>query len=150
MKPNIVTSAIFAACLAAPAYAAEPAPLALVGDFVQRWNAHDAAALGAMFAEDGDFIGITGTLWKDPAEIVQVHRQLFAGRYDKSEYQADGAPTASVLGPDIVLLRWHWTISKVRDEQNQELPPYRGIFSWVLVRRGPEWKIRAAQNELTK
>lgn len=154
MNKHVLAFAVCLAFLALPSLsetsrAAGQDPTSLVEDFIRHWNAHDAPSLGAMFARDGDFIGILGTLWKDPAEIVEVHSKLFAGRYNESLYREDGAPTLSYLAPDIALVRWHWTISRVRDEHDREMEPYQGIFSWVLVRQGQAWKIRAAQNELT-
>ncbi|VWC93213.1 SgcJ/EcaC family oxidoreductase [Burkholderia lata] len=126
------------------------APVALVPRFIEAWNAHDASALGRVFTPDGDFVGIGGRLWHGPDEIARVHAEQFAGRYDASTFVVEGAPTVSTLGPGIALVHWRWTISGVRDGNGVQVAPYSGIFTWVAVEREGGWRVRAAQNNVTR
>ncbi|HQY59294.1 MAG: SgcJ/EcaC family oxidoreductase [Nitrospira sp.] len=128
----------------------DKAVAASIAAFVNVWNAHDATALGRLFTDDGDFVGIAGTWWRGPAEIAKVHAELFAGRYDKSVYTADESPSIIFLKPDVALVHWRWTISGVRSADGDLLPPYRGIFTWLLVSRDGAWRLRAAQNNVSK
>ena len=123
---------------------------AIVTRFVNAWNAHDATALGQIFTEDCDFVGVGGVLWHSPAEISRVHAEQFVGRYDRSVFAVDGTPNVSFIKPDVALIHWYWTISGVRDSDRSLLTPYHGILTWVVVAQGGAWQIRAAQNTITK
>lgn len=118
--------------------------------FVDGFNAHDGKAIGQLFTEDGEFIGITGSLWTGPAEITKVHSGLFTARYDQSAFTLDGTPSVDLLKPDIALIHWRWTISGVKDEAGAVIAPYSGIFTWVVVNQGGDWRVRAAHNIVTK
>lgn len=122
----------------------------LVTEFVNAWNAHDGSALGRIFTPDGDFIGISGIQWHGPAEIAKVHSEQFAGRYDESVFTVDGMPSVALIKPDVALIHWRWTISGVRNPDGTPLAPYRGIFTWVAINRDGTWRVRAAQNNVTK
>lgn len=145
-----VLAILLTACgpTAALAQSDEPEAVAnsSVSDFVDAWNAHDATRLGDQFTDDGDFVGISGQWWRGPEEIASVHSELFSGRYDQSVFAREGEPTASLISPQTVLVRWRWTISRVRDTDGELIPPYSGIMTWVLVERDGEWDIRAAHN----
>jgi len=107
----------------------EKAVVAVVTGFIIAWNAHDAKALGQMFTEDCDFVGVGGRLWHSPAEISRVHAEQFAGRYDQSVFAVDGAPSVVFIKPDVALAHWRWTISGVRNTDESLLAPYSGIFT---------------------
>jgi uncharacterized protein (TIGR02246 family) len=128
----------------------QKAATAVVMGFINAWNAHDANSLGRLFTEDGDFVGIGGTLWHSPAEITRVHAELFAGRYDHSAYTLDGTPNVAFLGPELALIHWRWTISGVLNTDGTLMAPYSGIFTWVAVNRQGAWRVRAAQNTVIK
>lgn len=121
----------------------------MVTSFIEAWNAHDGARLGDHFTADGDFVGITGQRWRGPAEIARVHAEAFAGRYDESVFAGEGEPTATSIRPGVVLAHWRWTISGVRDADGNPIPPYSGVFTWLLVERDGAWRIRAAHNTVT-
>jgi uncharacterized protein (TIGR02246 family) len=117
--------------------------------FINAWNAHDAKALGQLFTEDGDFVGVGGTLWHGRTEIARVHAGQFAGRYDQSRFALEGAPGIAFLKPNVALVHWQWTISGVRKANGEVISPYKGIFTWVVVNRNGSWCVRAAQNTIT-
>ncbi|WP_089041623.1 SgcJ/EcaC family oxidoreductase [Pseudomonas fluorescens] len=120
----------------------------LIGEFVDAWNLHDAKKISEIFAVDGDFIGITGSKWDSPAKIYEVHSALFKGRYDKSIYSVSGTPEIMPIGENIAVAHWTWSIKDVRDSKGNVLPPYSGIFTWILINNGSNWKVRSAQNNV--
>lgn len=122
----------------------------LVTEFINAWNAHDGSALGRIFTPDGDFIGISGIQWHGPAEIAKVHSEQFAGRYDESIFTVDGIPSVALIKPDVALIHWRWTISGVRNLDGTPVAPYRGIFTWVAITHDGTWRVRAAQNNVSK
>lgn len=120
----------------------------LIGEFVSAWNLHDAKKISEIFAADGDFIGITGSKWDNPTKIYEVHSALFKGRYDKSVYSVSGVPEIMPVSPNVAIAHWRWSIKNVRDIKGDVLPPYSGIFTWVLIKNGSTWKVRSAQNNV--
>lgn len=138
------------AAQSATASEAEKGVAGVIQDFIKAWNAHDAKALGDVFSADGEFVGISGIKWSNPAEVSRVHAEQFAGRYSSSLFALDKAPAVALLKPDVALVHWQWTISDVRNPDGTKVAPYQGIFTWVLVNRDGVWRVRAAQNNVSK
>jgi uncharacterized protein (TIGR02246 family) len=137
----------FPAAQAAPADP-DTAVAALVPAWVKAWNKHDANDLGRLLGADVDFVTVAGVLLNGQEEFRRVHAGQFAGRYDKSIFTADGTPRVTFIRPDVALVHWRWTITEVRNADGTPAPPYRGIFTWVVVAADGTWKIRASQNTI--
>jgi uncharacterized protein (TIGR02246 family) len=118
--------------------------------WVDNWNAHDAAALGKLLTPDVDFVLVNGTRLRGRQDFTRVHAQQFSGRYKRSVFQQDGEPDVSLLRPDVAVVHWRWSISGVENPDGSPAQTYHGIFTWVLVKTGGTWKIRAAQNTVDK
>src|SRR5699024_6486183 len=58
-------------------------PADIVTRWQEAWNAADAAALAALFAEDAEFVNVVGLWWHDRASIRDAHefgfRTIFPG-----------------------------------------------------------------------
>jgi hypothetical protein len=50
------------------------------------------------------------------------------------------------LKPDVALAHVAWGMSGDLDEDGTPRPPREGLFTWVIVKEGTAWKIRASQN----
>ena len=51
----------------------EEAVRSVMNEFPDAWNRHDMDAIGALFAEDADFVNVTGTYWKGRESIRLNH-----------------------------------------------------------------------------
>lgn len=135
-----------------PAQAASATPeeaiAAIVSAWVKEWNAHDANALGQLFTPNADFVGVSGALLKGRGEFSRVHREQFAGRYDKSLFAVTVAPDITFIKPDVALVHWRWSLAEVRTVDGTPIAPFRGIFTWIVTLEDGVWKIRASQNTI--
>ena len=114
---------VAAAGASLPSEAERDEIVAPIRQYVDAWNAHDGQTLGASFTADGDFVGISGTWWQGAEEIGSVHGELFSGRYSDSVFALDEIAQVTVLAPGVALALWRWTISQVRDEAGEQIPP---------------------------
>jgi uncharacterized protein (TIGR02246 family) len=140
----------FAACAASAGGQGTSAAAALVPAWVEAWNRHDAASLAGLLTPDVTFVLVNGRDLHGREEFEKVHGDQFAGRYDKSLFAVDGAVQAADIRRDVVLVNWRWTISGVRNPDGSPAGDYHGIFTWVALRQGKVWQIRAAQNTVDR
>jgi uncharacterized protein (TIGR02246 family) len=148
---HVFLSCVMGAGLSLPAWAAassEAAVAATVSVWVKEWNVHDANALGQLLSPNVDFVGVSGALLKGRSEFTRVHAEQFAGRYDKSIFAVDGAPSITFIKPAVPLVHRCWTISDVRNADDKPAAPYHDIFTWIVVASDGMWKIRASQNTI--
>jgi len=122
----------------------------LVPAWVAAWNRHDAASLASLLTPDATFVLVNGRDLHGRGEFERVHGDQFGGRYDKSLFAVDGAVRTADIRPDVVLLNWRWTITGVRNPDGSPASDYHGIFTWVVLRQGKSWQIRAAQNTIDR
>jgi uncharacterized protein (TIGR02246 family) len=106
--------------------------------------------VASLLTPDVTFVLVNGRDLHGREEFEKVHGDQFAGRYDKSLFAVDGAVQAADIRPDVVLVNWRWTISGVRNPDGSPAGGYRGIFTWVALRQGKVWQIRAAQNTVDR
>jgi uncharacterized protein (TIGR02246 family) len=139
-----------AACVASPAEQGTLTVAALVPAWVEAWNRHDAASLASLLTPNVTFVLVNGRDLHGREDFEKVHRDQFADRYDKSLFAIDGAVQAADIRPDVVLVNWRWTISGVRNPDGSPAGDYHGIFTWVALRQGKVWQIRAAQNTVDR
>ena len=109
------------------------------------WNKHDMNLLGRMRTDDIDFVVVTGDHEKGReasiARLAELHRTRFRDSIWTNEHV-----TVQFLRPDIALVHIDWTIQGDRDPDDTLRSPRRGIFTWVVIKQGEEWKLRAAHN----
>jgi uncharacterized protein (TIGR02246 family) len=106
------------------------------------WNRRDAAAMAALFTENGNVVGFDGSQLSGPGEIAAVLGKIFA------EHQTppfvDIVREVRSLSPDVALLRA--TVGMVRPGQAELNPALNAIQSLVAARRGGQWRIELFQN----
>ena len=121
----------------------------VVTEFEQAVNARDAEALGALFAEDGEFTNPVGTSLKGRLEIEHFHAALFSETNRPSFAHAH----LTVLGAAIRFIRTDVAAVDVRWEQTGAIAPdgtpwgtRKGILSWVVTRANSLWRIEVWHN----
>ncbi|WP_296615577.1 SgcJ/EcaC family oxidoreductase [Sphingomonas sp.] len=131
---------------AVPAAARTPAERdveALVSGFCDSWNRHDATALAALMAQDGDFVTVASRWFHGRHDIELYHRRLFAGRYRQSTFLSRAVRFRFVT-PRLAVVHWIWQLSGNTDAAGAARPPSWGMMSMVAARRGKRWSIVTA------
>jgi uncharacterized protein (TIGR02246 family) len=109
------------------------------------WNTHNMDLLGRMRSTDIDFVVVTGEHRKgreaSMAQLGEQHRTQF-----RDSTWTNEKVSVQFLRPDIALLHIEWAIKGDRDPDDTPRPPRKGIFTWVVLKEGGEWKLRAAHN----
>src|SRR5262245_16139788 len=117
----------------------------LAQDYETGWNTHDMSLLGRMRTDDVDFVVVTGEHEKGREATItrpaELHRTQFRDRTFTTEHVS-----VRFLRPDIALVHIDWAIKGDRDPDDTLRQPRHGIFTWVVIKYGKEWKLRAAQN----
>jgi uncharacterized protein (TIGR02246 family) len=135
----------FSWCLAYGETPDEAAKIRVIATSWERaWNTHDMKALGALFTSDADFVNVGGKHWKGRKEIEAEHT-LRLGQFGQSTWTTK-AVTIQSLKDDVALVHVSWGIEGDKDPDGTQRKPREGLFTWVVIKQGGEWQIRAAQN----
>jgi uncharacterized protein (TIGR02246 family) len=117
----------------------------LAREYETGWNKHDMKLLGHMRTDDVDFVVVTGEHERvreaSIARLAELHRTQFRDSTWTNEHV-----TVQFLRPDVALVHIERAIQRDRDPDDTPRSPRRGIFTWVVVKQGEEWKLRAAHN----
>jgi len=120
-------------------------PADIVTRWQEAWNAADAAALAALFAEDAEFVNVVGLWWHDRASIRDAHEFGFRTIFPGST-MAMGEPRVRYLGESAAVVHSHWHLVGQVSPAGEPAGPREGIFVFVLERRAEGWIAVAAQN----
>jgi uncharacterized protein (TIGR02246 family) len=109
------------------------------------WNTHNMEVLGRMRTNDIDFVVVTGEHRKgreaSMAQLAEQHRTQF-----RDSTWTNERVSVQLLRPDIALVHIEWAIKGDRNPDDTLRPPRHGIFTWVVIKEGEGWKLRAAHN----
>lgn len=87
-----------------PVLAADEAPIrAIIAEQVRAWNAGDARAFSASFAEDGSFTNIRGTVFYGHRAFEDRHAEIFRGFFKGSKL-AMSASRIRFIRPDVAIV----------------------------------------------
>ena len=101
------------------------------------FNEHDAAAIADRFLEEGQLIGSTGiTVGK------AAMKEQYEGNFERNPEIKSTASLDSVrfLNPDVAIALMRGTVTG-----QAEPSPWKFLATFVLVKRGGEWKTALAQ-----
>jgi len=106
--------------------------LALYEQLLRAWNAQDADAFGAVFADDGSSVGFDGSTMNGRQEIVETIRAIFMN-HRTATYVAKVREVRE-LGADVLLLR---AVVGMTPPGGAELnPAVNSIQSVVMTKQG--------------
>lgn len=117
---------------------------AIAAQWQQCWNAHDMHALFSLFTVDADFVNVGAKHWRGREEIEAEHVKRLPQFKDSTWSNRD--MTVQYLRADVALVHLGWSIVGDRDPDGTQRKPREGLFTWVVVKKGREWHVRAAQN----
>ena len=113
--------------------------------FTQAWMARDGDALGALFAEDADFVNVVGIWWEDRAAIAKAHGYALTSFFADTRLAA-GRIKVRYLGEDSAIVHCRFRLSGQRAPDGTEADARSTILIFVLRRMDDGWKAVAAQN----
>jgi uncharacterized protein (TIGR02246 family) len=145
MRKRMFVTLALSALAAAPALAQDEAAIRkAAADFVAAWNRHDAKAMAARFAEDGDIINPSAQAARGRAEI----EKLFAGEQTtvmKGSTYVLAKADVRLLGPTTAVADWEGDITGMQGPQGEALPPFKHHVTIVYVKKGAEWLAAVAR-----
>lgn len=113
--------------------------------FVEAFNNREATALAEMWTPDGDWVGgSTGNMYSGREEIEQTFVRMFAGSYKESTLLYS-VTNVRFLADDVALVDGSMEIAGMIDEDGQEMPTAKGLFTNIMAKSGDQWLIVCAR-----
>lgn len=113
-------------------------------EIAHAWNAHDAPALCAFYAEDADHVDTSGAIVHGRKAILTYHRRRFATVFTRSSL-ALSVIKLRLIARHAALLHGVWSMRGHEDPDRRWLPVRTGTFLVVLHRRRGTWRIALLQ-----
>ena len=146
---RVTVFALVALCAVQPLATQSAADEQSIRDVADRfkvaWNTHDMNVLGAITTDDVDFVNVAGLHWKGREQVVREHAERHKVRFRNSVW-TNNAVGVQFLRPDMALVHIEWETHGDLDFDLKPWPPRKGIFSWLVMKTGADWKIRSVQN----
>jgi uncharacterized protein (TIGR02246 family) len=120
-------------------------PEDVVAALTDAWNRHDTDAFSSFMADDVQFVNVLGMWWKDRAETVARHKELHASIFKQSRLTGEVA-SVKYLRPDVALVHVTWDMVGHAAFDGSPGKPRKGVLSFVLVKDGGGWLVKAAHN----
>ena len=114
-------------------------PKDIAGLFARAWNENDAEAIASLFAEDAEFVNVTGLWWHNRKSILKAHR------YGLDTIFQDAAATikrtkTKWLTDEIAVVHAKMELSGQTALGNIKNPGKRqNIFSFVMQKTPEGW-----------
>jgi uncharacterized protein (TIGR02246 family) len=108
------------------------------------WNRHDVPAMVRLVAPDADFVNLAGEWFKGREAFRKSLEALHSGKVKESVWQAEKVEI-KFLTPRIAVVHVYFDSRGERNPDGTPMPPRRGIFTRVEVKRGGQWLIVASQ-----
>lgn len=114
------------------------------GAFQAAWNAHDMAALGALFCEDASFVNRFGHYVRGVDEIVALHAPIHETIYRDSVLDNELIDVAHIADGVAIIHFW----SRLAAGAAHPAGPHEvdTLILAVLTRRDRVWRIQALEN----
>ncbi len=116
----------------------------IAANWERAWNKHDMKLLAGLFTEDADFVNVGAKHWRGRKEIQEQHTARLS-QFLESTYKTKKV-TIHFLKPDIALVHVDWALTGDKEPDGTPRQSREGVFTWVVVKQGETWRIRAAQN----
>jgi uncharacterized protein (TIGR02246 family) len=119
---------------------------ALARAFESAWNTHDMdPGLRRLVTDDVDWVNVDGGRGSGIEQIVTGHANVHKMKFKESVLTVTGVEVALVK-PDVAVVHVRWAMRGDRNNDGSAREPREGIFTWITVKQGEAWKIRASHN----
>lgn len=120
------------------------APADLPRAFAAAWGARDAAALAALFAEDGDFFSLTGGTAEGRAAIAELVASEFSGAFARARL-VTGRTRVRPLGPHAAVVLQRFVLSGLVHADGADAGRLGALLAATLAATPQGWVVVAAQ-----
>ncbi|MFZ1685368.1 MAG: SgcJ/EcaC family oxidoreductase [Candidatus Zixiibacteriota bacterium] len=116
----------------------------IVKQLEEAWNAADAQAFAAPFADDADFVHILGAHYNGREAIQHGHQQIWDTIYKGSRtvYEIEGM---RMIRPDVAIV---FVLGTVTMESGGDSKVIQARPTMILEKSGDRWQIVTFQNTL--
>jgi uncharacterized protein (TIGR02246 family) len=112
----------------------------VVAAYDAAFNQHDAHAVGALFAEDGDFTNMRGSSKHGRSDIEQNYGNLFSGGL-KSSHRMDVVKSVRLLNPSTAQVDATWEMTGTKAADGSDNPTRKGLLNWLVIKLDGQWRI---------
>ncbi|HLJ24857.1 MAG TPA: SgcJ/EcaC family oxidoreductase [Candidatus Acidoferrales bacterium] len=112
----------------------------VVAAYDAAFNQHDAHAVGALFAEDGDFTNMRGSSKHGRSDIEQNYGNLFNGGL-KASHRTDAVKSVRLLNPGMAQVDATWEMTGTKAADGSENPTRKGLLNWLVAKVDGQWRI---------
>ncbi|KAB2883940.1 MAG: SgcJ/EcaC family oxidoreductase [Albidovulum sp.] len=121
-----------------------PDPARFPRAFADAWAARDARAMAALFAEDADFLTLTGHWAEGRKAIAETVAGEMAGAFARAKL-VTGRVKMRAISPGVAQVMQRYVLSGILNADGTDAGRVGAILSATLV-EGPEgWQVAAAQ-----
>ena len=113
---------------------------ALVAAYDDGFNSHDAKAIGALFADEGDFTNMRGSSKHGRKDIEQNYANLLNGVL-KTAHRTDNVKNVKFITPDVAQMDADWEMTGTKAADGTDNPPRKGGLDWVVQKLNGKWQI---------
>ena len=113
--------------------------------FAEAWHSRDGHSIGALFAEDADFVNVTGLWWRTRDAISKAHDYALKSFFADSTLKP-GVTRMRMLGADHAIVQCRFTLSGQKSPDGETAGTRQTILTFVLHRTDNGWQAVAAQN----
>jgi uncharacterized protein (TIGR02246 family) len=108
------------------------------------WNHHDVPAMVRLVAPDSDVVNLAGEWFKGRDAFAKSLEALHSGKVKESVWKTEQADV-KFLTPTIAVVHVYFDTHGELNPDGSPMPPRRGIYTRVEVKRGGQWLIVATQ-----
>jgi uncharacterized protein (TIGR02246 family) len=118
---------------------------AVMDQFMEAWNHHDAKAFAAVFSEDADFTNVRGVSASGRSKIEAFHAPVFATMFSKSHQEYTDIKTR-FLRPDVAAVDVRWKMTGSTDPQGNPRPEREGLLNFLMEKHDGRWEVVVMHN----
>ena len=112
-------------------------------DFEAAWNRHDAAAMAAMWAEDGDLLNPQGRAAKGRGEVQKIFTEEQSGGFKGTTFRHT-INAVRLVAPTVAIVQASFEIANATPPAPGGPTTLKGFYQSVMVKKGGKWSIASA------
>ena len=118
---------------------------AVAAQWQNDWNHHNASALAGLLTEDADYVTYQAFWLRGRTQFERWFGAIESQKPSPREWINDEV-TLRFLQPEIAIVHVAWRWRSTSAGKGGGSPWRSGTSTWLLVKLGDGWKIRAAQD----